>query len=62
MIHFYWSQDGFLYCLSVLATVRQINHRTSDLLVHSLYSDYVLTVKLLIIMYTYIIILIILIN
>ena len=53
MIYFYWSQVGFLYCLPVLVTVRQINQRTSDLLVHSLYSDYVLTVKLLIIMYTW---------
>ena len=53
MIYLYWAQVGFLYCLLVMVTVRQINQRASDLLVYNLYSDYVLTEKPLIIMYTW---------
>ena len=43
LMFLYWAQVGVFNHLPVLVTVRQINQRTSDLLVHNLYSDYVLT-------------------
>ena len=41
----YWAQVGVFYHLPVLVTVRQINQRTSDILVYNQYCDYVLTLK-----------------